>query len=159
VIYAFLQRLIRDQSGVGFVELSLVAPLLALLFLGMVDLSQIVAARIDLEQAAQRTTDYALGKRPPNGSTSYLVNEAVAASGVPSGDVSVTLTLECDGTVQSSFTGSCSTGQETRRFATVAIRRTVDTGFNWRAMAAIFTGQSAAYTPITVTGDSVVRLQ
>lgn len=159
MIYAFIQRLIRDQRGVGFIELSLVAPLVALLFLGMIDMSKIAATRIDLEQAAQRTTDYALGKRPPNGSTTYLVNEAVAASGVPSSDVTVSLTLECDGAVQSSFTGSCATGQETRRFATVSIRKTVDTGFNWRAMAGVFSGQGGSYTPITVIGDSVVRLQ
>jgi Flp pilus assembly protein TadG len=159
MIYAFIQRLIRDQRGVGFVELALVAPMIALFFLGMVDMSKIIAARIDMEQAAQRTTDLALGKRPPNDSTTYLVNEAVSASGQPSSNVTVTLSLECDGTVQSSFTGTCSTGQETRRFATVSITKTVNTGFNWRAMGAMFTGQSATYTPITVTGDSVVRLQ
>ncbi|QKG71960.1 TadE/TadG family type IV pilus assembly protein [Erythrobacter mangrovi] len=159
MIFAFIQRLIRDKSGVGFVELALVAPLLALMFLGMVDLSRIVATRIDLEQAAQRTTDFALAKRPPNGNTSDLVNEAVAASGQPSSDVTVRLILECDGTAQTSFTANCTVDQETRRFATVAIRKTVDTGFNWRGMASIFTGQSATYVPVTVTGDSVVRLQ
>ena len=84
MIFAFFQRLIRDQNGVGFVELALTAPLLALLFLGMIDLSTVVATRVDLEQAAQRTTDYALAKRPPNGNTAYLVAEAKAASGVTS---------------------------------------------------------------------------
>ena len=72
----FIRKLARDCSGVGFIELALTAPLLALLFLGMIDLSSVVSTRIDLEQAAQRTTDYALAKRPPNGNTSYLVNEA-----------------------------------------------------------------------------------
>ena len=101
MLLAFFQRLLRDQNGVGFVELALAAPLLALMFLGMIDLSVIVATRVDLEQAAQRTTDFALAKRPPNGNTAYLVTEAKAASGVTSdSDVTVTLTLECDGTVQ-----------------------------------------------------------
>lgn len=159
MIFAFIQRLIRDKSGVGFIELALVAPILALMFLGMVDLSRIVATRIDLEQAAQRTTDFALAKRPPNGSTTYLVEEAKTAAGVSASDVTVRLTLECDGTVQTNFTSDCAAGQETRRFATVAIRKTIDTGFNWRGMASIFTGRSSAYVPITVVGDSVVRLQ
>lgn len=159
MIYAFIQRLIRDQSGVGFVELALVAPLLAVLFLGMVDMSMIAATRVDMEQAAQRTTDYALGRRPLNGSTTYLVNEAVAASGQPSSNITVSLTLECDGVVQTSFTVICTSGQEIRRYATVSIRKTVNTGFNWRGLAAMFTGGSTTYTPITVIGDSVVRLQ
>jgi len=159
MIFAFLQRLVRDQSGLGFVELALVAPFLALLFLGMVDLSMITATKIDLEQAAQRTTDYALGRRPPNGSTTYLVNEAVAASGQPSSMITVSLTVECNGVVQSSYTAICTSGQEIRRFATVSIRKTVNTGFNWRGLAAMFTGGSSAYVPVTVIGDSVVRLQ
>ncbi|WP_369027241.1 TadE/TadG family type IV pilus assembly protein [Qipengyuania sp. RANM35] len=159
MIYAFVQRLLRDQSGIGFVELALVAPLLALMFLGMIDMSKVIATRVDLEQAAQRTTDLALGKRPPNGNTAYLVSEAVAASGVPSSDVTVTLTCECDGVVQNKFTNMCSSGQVTRRFATVSIKKQVSTGFNWRIVGAMFTGGSATYTPITVIGDSVVRLQ
>lgn len=159
MIYAFIQRLFRDQSGVGFVELALAAPLLALMFLGMIDMSRVIATRVDLEQAAQRTTDLALGKRPPNGSTTYLVNEAVAASGVPASDVTVTLTCECDGVVQNKFTDICSPGQITKRFASVSIKKQVSTGFNWRIVGAMFTGGTATYTPITVVGDSLVRLQ
>ena len=144
MLFAFFQRLIRDQNGVGFVELALTAPLLALLFLGMIDLSTIVATRVDLEQAAQRTTDYALAKRPPNGNIAYLVTEAKAASGVTdNNDVTVTLTLECDGTVQSSFTDNCASGQVTARFAKVAIRKTVSTGFNWRAIASAISSLDA----------------
>lgn len=160
MIFAFFRRLIRDQNGVGFIELALTAPLLALLFLGMIDLSTIIATRVDLEQAAQRTTDFALAKRPPNANTAYLVTEAKAASGVTNNsDVTVTLTLECDGTVQGSFTDNCTTGQVTARFAAVEIRKTVATGFNWRALAALASGGQAAYQPVTVQGDSVVRLQ
>lgn len=157
---AFIQRLNRDQQGVGFVELALVAPLIALLFLGMTDLSKVISTRVDLEQAAQRTTDFALAKRPPNGDTTYLVNEAKNASGVTdSNNVTVKLVLECDGTAQPNFTAQCAPGQITARFANVAIRKTVSTGFNWRAIAAMFGGSSAEYRPVTVTGDSVVRLQ
>lgn len=155
----FIRKLARDCSGVGFIELALTAPLLALLFLGMIDLSSVVSTRIDLEQAAQRTTDYALAKRPPNGNTSYLVNEASTASGVPSSDIVVELILECDGTRQSSFTGSCTSGQVQKRFVSVAISKSVSTGFNWRALGAMFNGGNSTYSPVRVTGDSLVRLQ
>ncbi|MEZ5682036.1 MAG: TadE/TadG family type IV pilus assembly protein [Erythrobacter sp.] len=159
MIYAFIQRLFRDQSGVGFIELALAAPLLALMFLGMIDMSKVVATRVDLEQAAQRTTDLALAKRPPNGNTGYLVSEAVAASGLSSSNVTVKLTCECDGVVQNKYTDSCASGEVTKRFASVSIQTQVATGFNWRIVGAMFSGGNASYTPITVVGDSVVRLQ
>lgn len=159
MLFHFIRRLARDCSGIGFVELALAAPLLALLFLGMIDLSNVVSTRIDLELAAQRTTDYALARRPINGNNSYLVSEASTASGVPSSDIVVELILECDGTRQSSFASSCVAGQEQKRFVSVAISKQVSTGFNWRAMGAMFNGGNSTYAPVTVTGDSFVRLQ
>ena len=152
-------RLRHDRRGMGFIEMALATPLLALLFLGMVDLSKIVAANIDLEQAAQRTTDYALARRPASASTTYLETEAANASGQSSSNIRVELFLECDGTKQTSFTGSCASGSTTHRFVSVEIDRQVDTGFNWRGMAAIFAGGNGSYRPVTVTGDSVVRIQ
>lgn len=159
MLFHFIRKLTRDCSGIGFVELALAAPLLALLFLGMVDLSSVVSNRIDLEQAAQRTTDFALAKRPTNGNATYLVNEAATASGAATGDIDVQLILECDGNRQASFTSSCLAGEVQKRFVSVAISRNVSTGFNWRAMGAMFSGGSAAYAPVRVTGDSLVRLQ
>ena len=154
-------KLVAAQDGVGFVEMALVTPLLALLFLGMVDISTVVTTNIDLEQAAQRTTDYALARRPTDGSTGYLVAEAASASGRPSSDVKVDLFLECGGVRRSSFTDICDPGETTHRFAYVAIEQEVVTGFNWRAFAAMFDPSygSGAYEPITVTGDSLVRFQ
>ena len=159
MLYHFLHKLYRDTSGVGFVELALAAPLLALLFLGMVDLSVIVATRIDLEQAAQQTTDLALAKRPTSTDTSYLVAEARNASNRPASDIRVQLILECDGTQGYSFNSNCSPGQVQKRFVSVAIDQPVSTGFNWRNMGAMFSGTTVPYSPTTVTGDSIVRLQ
>ncbi len=159
MLYHFLRKLYRDCSGVAFVELALAAPLMALIFLGMVDLSVIVSTRIDLEQAAQRTTDYALAKRPTSTNVSYLVNEAATASGRPASDIRVDLILECDGTPIGTFNSSCTAGQVQKRFVSVEIDQAVSTGFNWRGMAAMFDGNTIPYAPTTVTGDSIVRLQ
>ena len=159
MLFHFFRKLRDDISGVGFVELALTAPLLALMFLGMTDLSIIVASRIDLEQAAQRTTDLALAKRPTSTDTSYLVAEAMAASGRPASDVTVTYILECNGTVMSSFNDTCAAGEVPKRFVSVSIVEPVTTGFNWRGLAGMFTGEVAAYEGTTVTGDSIVRLQ
>ena len=156
---AKFQRLARDERGIGFLEMAIAAPVLALIFLGIVDISRIVATNIDLEQAAQRTTDFALARRPTNGSTGYLVTEAVAASGRPSGDITVEVFLECNGVKASSFTSVCVPGEVAKRFVSVEIEQTVSTGFNWRAMAAVFGTGSGTYRPVTVTGDSIVRIQ
>ena len=159
MLYHFLRKLYRDCSGVGFIELALTAPLLAVLFLGMVDLSVIVSTRIELEQAAQRTTDYALAKRPTSTDVSYLVTEAVNASGRPARDVRVQFILECDGVQGFGFNSNCVAGQLQKRFVSVEIDQPVQTGFNWRNMAAWFGGTRVPYEATTVTGDSIVRLQ
>ena len=159
MLYHFLRKIYRDCSGVGFVELALAAPLLALMFLGMVDLSIIVATRIDLEQAAQRTTDYALAKRPTSANVNYLITEAMNASGRPATDIRVEFILECDGTQGYSFNSNCTPGQLQKRFVSVEIDQPVSTGFNWRNLGAMFSGATVPYEPTTVTGDSIVRLQ
>lgn len=155
-------RLIRglhsDDRGVALVELALSLPLLMLLCLGMIDISRLVAAKIDLEQAAQQTTDYVLAKRPTDGKTARFVTEAVSASGAPTSGVTFQLFLECDGVRQAAVTDVCADGEITARFAYVSIARGVQTDFNWSKMASFFDGQERAAT-VRVVGDSTVRYQ
>ncbi|MEB3414547.1 TadE/TadG family type IV pilus assembly protein [Alteriqipengyuania sp. WL0013] len=155
-----LRRLRRDEAGVGLLELALVAPILMLLCLGMVDVSRLVSAKIDLEQAAQRTTDFALSRRPTSNNGSYLVTEAAAAAGVPAKDVTVELFLECNGVKQTDFNTACPAGQAQARFASIAITRAVKTQFNWKAFANFGASrQEGSTTSVSVVGDSVVRFQ
>lgn len=159
MLYHFFRRLRRDTSGLGFIELAMVAPLLGLLCLGMLDAATIIQQTLDLEQAAQRTTDYALAKRPSGNDKKYLETAAREASGATAQQVNVQLIFECGGVRQANFTGSCNPGQIPKRFVSVAIRRPVQTGFNWRLLSARGSGANTTYQPITVTGDSLVRLQ
>jgi len=159
MLFHFFRRLGRDTSGIGFIELALVTPLLGLLFLGMFDTSRIVQTCLDLEQAAQRTTDFALAQRPRDGDASAIEAEARNASGAPDEDITVELIHECGGVAQSTFTGTCTPGALSKRFVRVAIQEEVNTGMNWRLFGAWFDGGSTDYIPVTVTGDSVVRLQ
>jgi Flp pilus assembly protein TadG len=155
---AFIRRILADRKGMGAMELGIAMPILMMLFLGAVDLSRIVAAKIDMEQAAQRVTDLALANRPNNGATNYLVTEARAASGATASEVTVQVFLECDGTRASNFNSACTAGQTQARFASVAIRQTVDTTFDWGALSGVL-GVQLIPANITVTGDSVVRFQ
>lgn len=144
-----------DTAGVAITELALVLPLLLLLLLGMIDVSRMVAARLTLEQAAQRTTDLALA-RPPSSSDTYLRDEAMAVAGVPAENVEVDLILECDGTRQADYTESCPEGTFMGRYVRVSIVKQADPIFDWTSLSQILGLQ---LSPIVVTGDSLVRLQ
>ena len=152
------QRLRRDTEGVALVEMALSLPLLMLLCLGMIDVSRLIATKIDLEQAAQRTTDYVMARRPTNNRTAKYIAEAKDASGLGTDSIAVTLYLECDGVKQDSFNDECAADETIARFANVVITDDVETKFNWSGIASMFDGQRRSST-VKVVGDSTVRFQ
>ena len=151
----------RDSSGTGALELALALPILLVLFAGMIDLSRVIAGRIDMEQAAIRATDYALAVRPAGRAEaiSRIRNEAAAAGDVPSGDVSVDIFLECNGVRQGNFNSVCTSSQDQARFVSVAVSQDVNAIFDWASLAEILGWNIGTPPNITVTGDSVVRFQ
>ena len=151
-------RLLRDTAGTGALELAMALPMLLLLLVGMVDVSRLIAQRIDAEQAAQRATDFALAIRPTSGQTGYISAQAANAEGVEPEDVEVQIFLECDGVQQDSFNTVCPEDQDSARFVHVAIVRDVDFVFDWSSLATLF-GSQAMGDGITVQGDSTVRFQ
>jgi hypothetical protein len=144
-----------DTEGVAIVELALVLPILLLLLLGTIDVSQMFASRLALEQAAQRTTDLALA-RPPSSSDTYLRDEAMAVADVPAENVVIELILECDGTRQADYTKTCPEGQFMGRYASVSIVKQADPIFEWASLSQVLGFQ---LSPTVVSGDSLVRLQ
>jgi len=154
----FTRKLCRDSDGVALVEMALSLPLLLLLFLGMIDISRLVATKIDLEQAAQQTTDLVLAIRPNGTNASTYVAEAASASGLPADAVTVAVFLECDGVRQASLTAICADDEQLARYAYVSISDDVETQFNWTGIANLFDRQSRS-TTVTVVGDSTVRFQ
>ena len=150
--------LAKDARGVGIIELALGLPIMLVLLVGMIDASRFIAARIDLEQAAQRTTDFGLAKRPESDNATYLRTEAASAAGVPTSNVTAEVFLECDGVRQTNFDTICATGETTARFINISIDRQVDTLFDWQAAAHLF-GAQVFDSSITVTGSSLVRFQ
>lgn len=154
----FFSRLWRDCSGFGAMELALASPFLFLLSLGMIDASMLIGTKIEFEQAAQRTTDFALARRPNSSNGSYLRTEAAAAAGVPEGNVTVDIYRTCDGVRAAAFDGSCNAGEVTARYVSVTVARPVATEFDWSGLAEAL-GVRAFGSSVTVSGDSVVRFQ
>ena len=157
-IRKLLRALRRETDGVALVEMALSVPLLMLLFLGMVDVSRLVASKIDLEQASQQTVDYILAKRPNNKTTTKYKAEAASAAGVSQNNVTVTFWLECDGIRQDGFEDECADGEESARYAYISIFDNVKTDFNWSKMASFFDGVERSAT-VRVVGDATVRFQ
>ena len=93
-------RLIRDRSGVATIELALYAPLLALMTIGVVDMSNAFGRKLALEQAAQRSIEKVMQTTGVMSVADTIVDEAALQAGIPDDEkaekVSVTYRLECD---------------------------------------------------------------
>ncbi|HEY0011818.1 MAG TPA: TadE/TadG family type IV pilus assembly protein [Allosphingosinicella sp.] len=156
------RSLAGDERGATLIEFGLFFPILALLLLGTIDLGRGLATKFQIEQATQRTIELAnLGGRP-QADYSYLVPEAVSASGVPANQVTLSQWLECrtaSGTTrrETSFSGACQAGEQTARYVTITI---------WKDYVPMFASipllgrvGSGANGSIRLTADSGVRIQ
>lgn len=158
LILSLARRLRRDEKGFGAMELALSFPFVLFLSLGMVDAFFMVSTKIDYEQAAQQTTDFAYAKRPNTADGTYLVNVAKAAAGVEASNVTVDIFLECDGVRQSDFRTTCAVSEIPARFVSVEIAADQPTHFDWAAWASIL-GVRGFSNTVRITGDSLVRIQ
>lgn len=151
-----LRALCRDESGNSIIELALVTPLLASLFIGMVDISRAVTAKVTLEQAAQRTLEKVQAAADfKTSQIGDLEADAEAAGGTGS-QATVSAWLECnhDGVHLDYDTGDCGTGVVYGRYVSVNISNSFTPMFGSR----FFPGASANGT-VTVSGGATVRVQ
>jgi Flp pilus assembly pilin Flp len=103
----------EDERGTGLVELAMIAPMLAVLAVGIVDLTQGFNRRMELHDAVHRTLEKVAARRfrvllsDGEVDTVFMQADAADAAGVPTEAVSVDTWLECDGVEQDSFTADC----------------------------------------------------
>jgi Flp pilus assembly protein TadG len=156
------RSLARDSRGATLVEFGLFFPIVALLLLGTIDIGLGLATRFRLEQATQRTIELATIVGRPQTDYSYLVPEAVRASGVPAAQVTLGQWLECrtsSGATrrETNFNGGCATGEQAARYVTITI---------WQNYVPMFASipllgrvGSGPNGSIRLTADSGVRVQ
>ena len=149
-----LASICRDERGNSFLEMALAAPLMASLFVGMVDVSRAVSAKLDLEQAAQRAVEKVQATDFKTTYASTIQSEATAAGGTGS-TATVDYWLECnnDGVHLDYDTGSCTTGQSYARYVRVDIQKAFTPLYG-----SMFPGANSNGT-VTVKGKAVVRVQ
>lgn len=145
--------LARDERGTSAIEMALALPILASLLVGMVDLSRGYAAKLQLEQAAQRSIEKAM--QGTKSSTLYdtLRVEGAAAANVSPTAVVVDYWLECAGVRQAIFETNCNAGQTYARYLTVEITKIYSPMFSAR-----FAGANADGN-YTLRGKAGLRVQ
>ena len=158
----FAERLLRDEHGTSLIEMAMIAPFLASLIIGMTDLSRGYAAKLQLEQAAQRSIEKAMNGDKETELFETLKAEAAAAAQVPEDDVEVRYWLECNGVSQNSDPATmkedyedkvCPNGQTIARYVNVRIEKSYTPLFRLDWLGANADGT------FTLVGESGIRVQ
>lgn len=150
-----LRALARDRTGASAMELLLITPVIGGMIFGAVDFGLAFTQKLALEQAAGRTAE--LVTAPGTVALSYanLPAEAKTAYGKSSATSTVDNWLECNGTRQSSFTGSCPITQQTARYVSIVISDDYVPIASWGGLIH-GSGQKNGFR---LTGDATVRVQ
>ena len=112
---------LRDDRGAAVIELALVAPMLALMTIGIIDVSQAFNRRLTLEQAAQRAIEKVMQTTGETTPEETIKAEAAAQGDVAEEDVTVTYRLECNGEAQDTFDTECAEGETESRYLMVNV--------------------------------------
>jgi len=140
-------------DGVALVETAMVAPFLAIVTMGIIDLARYGATRLQVQQAVNRGLEMSMMGGPSLSATD-IRDQAAAQAGVPTGQVTVTQTLECSGTA-TSWSASCTSGQETARYTQIQLSTNFKPSF--AGQLATLQGNANGVIPISVTG--AIRIQ
>ncbi len=156
-----LAHLQRDERGASVIELALVAPFLAAMVIGMVDISRGYSHKLQLEQSAQRAIERAMQGKKDTDLFDTLQSEAATAAGVSNSAVFVKYWLECNGvsqyTSQATMTADyekvCPDGQQYSRYIEVTITKNYAPMFSTK-----FAGSKSDGT-FDVVGKAGLRVQ
>jgi Flp pilus assembly protein TadG len=135
-----LHELLRSERGAAIIELAIIAPIFALMTVGVVDMSNAYSRKLQAEQAAQRAVEKIMQTTQDDTVEGTLKTEAKCqvnggsppcAGRLTDADVSVTWRLECNSggtiTAQTSTdplvfdTLTCPLGQTEARYIQVAV--------------------------------------
>lgn len=119
---------VRDERGTSLIEFGFLAPFLALLTMGVIDLSRGLAERFQLQQAVNASLELVQAKTrvaDSSGEVNYdfVKKEAMRAAEVGADQVTVDKWLECDGEDGYAWNKDCPAGTDTARYLRVHIRK------------------------------------
>ena len=152
---ARLSNLPSDSAGAAAIELAMLAPILAAMVVGMIDISTVCSDKLRLEQVSQRMIEKVQQSGFKASMETAIETEAQAGAGAGA-VANLTYWLECNGvrmTGASAYTTGCPDGQQNARYVQVDIVKTVTP-----LILAHFTGSNANGT-ITINGTAGIRIQ
>lgn len=123
------KRLSGDNRGVAVVELAFVAPVLAVMVVGVVDISNSFSRKLKLEQAAQRSLEMVMHTTGDTTAESAIESEVMDEAGVDADQVLVERLLECDGVAVEDISLNCDAGETEARYFRVTIEDTYEPMF------------------------------
>ena len=148
--------LARDSAGTATIELALLAPVLAAMLIGLIDIGSSYSDKLRLEQVAQRTIEKVQATTFTVTMQTALETEAETAAGAGS-DATLTYWLECDGTKMtgsSAYTAGCANGQAYARYVQLAIEKDISP----LIVGPFFSNVNSDGT-VTVHGKAGIRIQ
>ena len=166
-LFPRLRALSSDERGTAIVELAMIAPVLALLTVGIVDLSRGVTRRMELSEAVHRTLEKAAAqnfkfsvKATGEVTMDYeaaLIDDVVEgaggeAQGVTEDDVQILTWLECDGEEQAASVTICPIEETTARYLQIR----VDSSFNPSFGTVVSPGTDGTFP---LWAEAAVRIQ
>ena len=140
-----LPSLARDERGTSLIEFGFLAPFLAMLAMGIIDLSQGLAERFAIQQAVNRSLELIQARPALAGATAsdldytFALEEAEEAAGAGA-TVTMARWLECNGVEQASVTGTCADGQDTARYLRIRIVKNFQGDFYFSTIRMTATG-------------------
>ncbi len=114
-----LLHCLRDNKGAAVIELALVSPMIALLTVGIVDMSNGFSRKLQIEQAAQRSIEKIMNTSASDTIENTLAAEAASQGDVPLSNVSVAYRLECNGALTAGE--DCPDGQVANKWISVTV--------------------------------------
>jgi len=99
------RKLLADESGAAIIELAIIAPIFALMTIGVVDMSNAYSRKLQAEQAAQRAVEKIMQTTQDDTVENTLKTEVKCqinggappcAGRITDADITVTWRLECD---------------------------------------------------------------
>ena len=122
LLRAFADSLARRQDGVAAIEFCLTLPIVLALTFGVYDVSRMISARIDFQQAVTEGAGLAIAQ-PPQITTAPIASAVASAAKVPTSQVSVTVELRCNDVTMPAGTPTCaSPADERARFVNISVR-------------------------------------
>lgn len=95
-----LLRLRSDDRGTAIIELALFAPILAVMVIGVIDMSNAFGRKLALEQAAQRAIEKVMQTTGIKSVADTIIDEVADQADIPDDEkaekITVTYSLECD---------------------------------------------------------------